>query len=192
MPAQDGDKMLTESVRMMRQKSMPIAILEHHQLIDPVLNEYDICERRGSVWLEIEREAQAHTLTSDADCVQSINERIARSLGMDAGIFRDKEGWATFIDAQESIGCIDGDPTHVCSWIFSTLYWDHLTKFRLSTAWLFTNAIRIQHKLPEYGLALDKLGAFLDSLSGSGPPTYDGQTFYPERYSGDAPSAPDI
>ncbi len=34
------------------------------------------------------------------------------------------------------------------------------TQFSLSTAWLFTNAIRIQHKLPEYGLELDKLGAF--------------------------------
>jgi hypothetical protein len=100
--------MLTENVRMMRQKFMPIAILEIHQMIDPVLNEYDICERLGSVWLEIEREAQAHTFTLDADYVQSIKERIARSLGLDAGIFRDKEGWATFIDAQESIGGIDG------------------------------------------------------------------------------------
>jgi hypothetical protein len=66
---------------------------------------------------------------------------------------------------------------------FSPPYWDHLTKFRLSTAWLFTNAIRIRHKLPEYGLALDKLGAFLVSLSGSGPTIYDGQTFSPDDYS---------
>jgi hypothetical protein len=179
-----GTKMSADNVRMMRQKFMPIAILEHHQMIDPVLNVYDIYERLGPVWLEIQREAQAYTFTLSADCVQSINERIARSLDMDAGIFRNKEGWATFIDASPSI---EDDPAHVCSWILSTLYWDHLTKFRLSTAWLFTNAIRIQHKLPEYGLALDKLGAFLESLSGSGPPIYDGQTFYPPAYSGDAP-----
>ena len=180
--------MLTENVRMMRQKFMPIAILEHHQMIDPVLDVYDICERLGPVWLEIEREAQAHTFTLDSDCVQSINERIARSLGTDAGIFRDKEGWATFIHAQEGNGGIDDDPAHVSSWIISVLYWTHLTQFRLSTVWLFTNAIRIQHKLPEYGLALDKIGAFLCSLSGSGPPIYDGQTFYPGDYSGNTPS----
>jgi hypothetical protein len=149
-------------------------------MIDPVLSVHDICDRLGSVWLEVRCEAQAHTFTLDAACIQSINERIARSLGMDAGIFRDKEGWASFL---EECGSIEDDPGHVCSWIFSTLYWNHLTQFRLSTAWLFTNAIRIRHNLPEYGLELDKLGAFLDSLSGSGPPIYDGQTFYPEDYS---------
>lgn len=171
---------MTENERMMRKKFMPIAVLEHHQMIDPVLSVYDICDRLGPMWLEIRREAQAYAFTMDADCVQSINDRIARSLGMDAGIFRDKEGWASFIDTYPSI---EDDPVHICSWILSMLYWNHLSQFRLSTAWFFTNAIRIQHKLPEYGLELDKLGAFLDSLSGSGPPIYDGQTFYPEDYS---------
>jgi len=169
--------MLTENERMMRKKFMPIAVLEHHQMLDPVLNAFDICDRLGPVWLEIQREAQARTFTLDADCIQSINERIARSLGMDAGIFRNKEGWANVLD-----GIITEDGP-VYNWMFSALYWDHLTKFRLSTAWLFTNAIRIQHQLPECGLALDKLGAFLDSLSASGPPIYDGQTFSLESYS---------
>jgi hypothetical protein len=174
--------MLTENERMMRKKFMPIAVLEHHQMIAPVLSVYDICDRLGPMWLEIRREAQADTFTFtfDADCVQSINERIARSLDMDAGIFRDKERWATLLDA---CGSIEDDPANVCGWILSALYWNHLTQLRLSTAWFFTNAIRVQHKLPEYGLELDKLGAFLDSLSGAGPPIYDGQTFYPEDYS---------
>ena|SRR5579871_4198143 len=172
-------RMLTESERMMRQKFMPIAVLEHHQMIDPVLDVYDICDRLGPLWLEIRREAQAYTFTLDADCIQSINERIARSLGMDAGIFRNKERWAIFLD--DGGGNTEDGPVY--NWMFSALYWDHLTKFRLSTAWLFTNAIRIQRKLPEYRLALDKLGDFLVSLSGSGPPIYDGQTFSPEDYS---------
>jgi hypothetical protein len=132
------------------------------------------------MWLEIRREAKAHTFTLDAYCVQSISERIARSLGMDTGILRYKVGWARFIEACASV---EDDPADVCSWILSTLYWNHLTQFSLSIAWLFTNAIRIQHKLPEYGLELDKLGTFLDSPSGSGPPVCDGQTFYPEDYS---------
>jgi hypothetical protein len=172
--------MLTEDQRMMRQKFMPIAVLEHHQMIDPVLDMFDVCERIGPLWLDIQREAQACTFTLDADCVQSINERIAGSLGMGAGIFRNKERWAKFLRA---CGSIEDDPAHVCSWIFSAIYWNHITQFRLSTAWFFTNAIRTQHKLPEYSLALDKLGPFLESLSGSGPPIYDGQTFYPEDYS---------
>ncbi|MBO0758249.1 MAG: hypothetical protein J2P54_20560 [Bradyrhizobiaceae bacterium] len=169
--------MLTENERMTRQKFMPIAILEHHQMIDPVLDAYDICDQLGPVWLQIQREAQACTFTLDADCIQSINERIARSLGMDAGIFRNKEGWASFLDGG---GNTEDGPAY--NWMFSALYWDHLTKFRLSTAWLFTNAIRIQHQLPEYRLALDKLGTFLVCLSASGPPIYDGQTFSPENY----------
>ena len=150
-------------------------------MIAPVLSVYDICDRLGPVWLEIRREAQAQCFTLDADCVQSINERIARSLGMDAGIFRNKEGWARFM--LDTSGAIEDDPAHVCSWMLSALYWDHLTQLRLSTAWFFTNAIRIQHKLQEYGLELDKMGPFLESLSASGPPLYDGQTFYPEDYS---------
>ena len=71
----------------------------------------------------------------------------------------------------------------MCSWIFAALYWDHLSRFKLATTWFFVNAIRIQHGLPEYRLTLDKLGPFLGSLSGAGPPTSDGQTFYPEVYS---------
>jgi len=169
--------MLTENQRMTRQKFLPIAILEHHQMNDPALNVYNICDRLGALWLEIRREAQANAFTLDADCIQSINERIARSFGTDAGIFRNKEGW---VSALEDVVTEDGA---VHNWLFSLLYWDHITKFRLSTAWLFTNAIRIQDKFPEYDLRLDKLGAFLESLSGSGPPTYDGQTFYPEDYS---------
>jgi hypothetical protein len=169
---------LTENQRMIRQKFMPIAVLEHHQMIDPAVDAYDICERLGPVWLEIQREAQACTFTLDADCIQSISARVARSLGMDTGIFRNKEGWAGFLDGG---GNTEVGPVY--NSMFSTLYWDHLTKFRLSTAWLFTNAIRIQHQLPEYCLALDKLGAFLVSLSASGPPIYDGQTFSLENYS---------
>jgi len=170
--------LLTENERMMRQKFLPIAVLEHHQMIDPVLNVYDICKRLGPLWLEIRHEAQACTFTLDAHCIQGINKRIAKSLGMDAGIFRNKERWQVFLD---EMGITEDGPEY--NWVFSILYWDHLTKFRLSTAWLFTNAIRIQHKLPEYSLALDKLGAFLNSLSGSGPPICDGQTFFLEDYS---------
>jgi len=80
----------------MRQMLLPIAIVEHHQMIDPRLNVYEICERLGPLWLKIRREAQACTFTLDAHCIQGINERIARSLGMNAGIFRNKRGGRFF------------------------------------------------------------------------------------------------
>ena len=168
----------------MREVLMPIAVLEHHQMVDPVLSPYEICERFGVLWPEIQRDAEAKAFTLAPDSVLSVNERVVRSLGMAGGVFRNKDRWASFLsELGDMSGSIEADPSHVCSWIFSALYWDHLNRCRLATAWFFTNAIRVQHDLPEYRLTLEKLGHFLDSLSGSGPPTYDGQTFYPEDYS---------
>jgi hypothetical protein len=43
--------MLTENTRMMRTMFMPITIQEHHQMIDPVLSNYGICDRLGALWL---------------------------------------------------------------------------------------------------------------------------------------------
>jgi hypothetical protein len=62
--------MLTENEGMMRKKFMPIAVLEHHQIIDPVLSVYDICDRLGALWLEIRRDAQAYTFSLDAACAR--------------------------------------------------------------------------------------------------------------------------
>jgi hypothetical protein len=174
---------VTENERMSRETFMPIAVLEHHEMVDPVLSPYDICDRLGHLWPEIQREAGANGFTMGPDSVLGINERVARSLGMHAGVFRNRDRWTSFVAELEAMGSIENDPSHMCSWIFSTLYWNHLDQFKLTTSWFFTNAIRIQHKLPEYRMKLDKLGHFLFSLSGSGPPLYDGQTFYPEDYS---------
>ncbi len=171
---------MNEKDREMRQLFIPIAVIEHHHMLEPALSVYDICDRLGHIWVEIQEEARANTFTLDADCVLRTNERIASSFNAKPGAFLDKDDWPSFIEA---CGSIEEDTAHTLSWIFSALYWNHLTRFKLATVWLFTNAIRIQYGLPEYRLTLEKLGAFLDSLSGSGPPLYDGQTFYPEDYS---------
>lgn len=164
-----------------RKELLPIAIVEHHQMVYPALNVYDICDRLGLLSLEVRREAQTGAFTLEAACVAGMHARVARALGVDGGPFRNPQGWADLVGSFESI---TEDPAHIGSWIFSSLYWDHLTGCRLSTAFLFTNAIRIQHQLPEYRLDLGQLGAFLCSLSGAGPPIYDGQHFYPEYYCG--------
>jgi hypothetical protein len=179
---------VTENERMMRELFLPIAVLEHHQMIDPVLSTYDISDRLGQLWQEIQRDARADAFTLEPASVLSVNARVARSLGTDAGTFRNLDRWASFISTLAEIGSIEvgrieSDPSHTCSWIFSSLYWDHLTRLKLATAWFFVNAIRIQNKLPEYRVTMGRLGPFLESLSGSGPPIYDGQTFYPEDYS---------
>ncbi len=159
---------------------MPIAILEHHHLLDPDLDIYDICDRLGEIWPKIQQEAQSGAFTLNADCILVLNERIARLFDTEPVIFRNNDDWLTFVN---ECGSIDEDPAHICSWFLSALYWNHLTRFKLATAWIYVNALRIQHGYPVYRLAIAKLGPFLESLSGSGPPIYDGQTFDPEQYS---------
>jgi hypothetical protein len=166
--------------RELRQLFMPIAVVEHHQMLGPRLDVYDICDRLGEIWKEMQKEAETKSFTLDADCILGINERIAKSFNADPGSFLNKEDWLNFTDA---CGSIEEETSHTLSWLFSALYWHHLTHFKLATVWLFINALRLQYGFPEYRLSLDKLGTFLDSLSGSGPPLYDGQTFYPEDYS---------
>ena len=41
---------MTDTEREMRRLFMPIAVLEHHQLVDPVLSPYDISDRLGLLW----------------------------------------------------------------------------------------------------------------------------------------------
>lgn len=159
---------------------MPIAVVEHHRMLKPGLSPYDIAGCLGHVWEEIQTEAHINSLTLEADSVLAINERIAISLNAAPGEFIGKDDWSSFI---RECGSIEDDPTRTFSWILSALYWNHLTRFRLATAWLYTNALRKKLGFPEYRLTLDLLGPFLKSLSGSGPPLYDGQTFFPEHYS---------
>lgn len=109
----------------------------------------------------------------------SINALVARAFDSEPGAFRDANGWHEFLQA---CGDFEGDPAHITSWIFSSLYWDRLTRFKITTTWLFINGLRLQNRLPICRLTMNSLGRFLDDLSGSGPPIYDGQTFHPDRY----------
>lgn len=175
-----GSVVLNKQQREMRAYFKAIAVVEHHVLSDSVLSVYDICDRLGQVWPEIQKEAHASAFTLDADCILALNTRIARSLDAEPGTFRNKGDWLSLV---ENCGDIDDDPSHVYSWIFSSLYWTHLSCFKLATAWVYVNALRIQHGYPEYRLATEKLGPFMESLCGAGPPLFDGQTFYPECFS---------
>jgi hypothetical protein len=160
-------------------KFMPIAIMEHHQLVEPRIDIYDISVRLEQLWAEIEIETGTKSFDTSARCIMALNRRIAESLGEETGAFRKETDWLVFV---AECGGMDEDPGHVSSWILSQLYWNHLTKFKLATTWLLVNALRLQTGLPENRLTVEKLGLFLGSLSGSGPPVYDGQTFYPDSY----------
>ena len=46
---------MTDHERTMRELLMPIAVLKHHQMVDPALSTYDICDRLGHLWPEIQR-----------------------------------------------------------------------------------------------------------------------------------------
>ncbi len=157
---------------------MPIATVEHHLLVEPTLSTYDLAERLVGVWDEIRLQAGAGEMNFQPDCILSLNAKIARAFNAVPGVFNGEDDWAEFVDACN----FQEGPEQALSWIFSALYWQRLTRFKLATAWLYMNAIRAQHAMPTLHLTLNRLGPFLESLSGSGPPLYDGQTFYPENY----------
>lgn len=158
-----------------------VALMEKHLTADLVLDIHEIEDRLDRLWHEIEREAKTGAFTLAADSILDLHERIARSLGVPAGTFLERDDWLEFV---EDLGDIEESPGHTLSWVFSTLYWKHLSRLRLATAWLFDSALRSWFGYPEVGLPLDELGRFLGSLAGSGPPIYDGQTFFVHDYGG--------
>jgi hypothetical protein len=172
---------LTADQLKLRDSMVPIAVMEHHQLAQMSLGVHDIAERLVLAWLRLEAQTKLSPLLLTVESVLLVNNIIAESLELPGAGFRGAEKWEELIEqvADE----LDDDPAHVCSWMFSALYWEHLERCRGATAFFYLNLIRSQHGLPPYTISLKKLGAFLDSLSASGPPLYDGQTFYPEEYS---------
>jgi len=158
---------------------MPIAILEHHFGDCGDLSAHDLADRLADLWAVVRSEAPWGGITSDADCIRKLNFRLSNALSVPPGDFRDPLGWSEFAEA---CGSLEQAPSQVLSWHFSNLYWHQLTRLRFATCWVYMNARRVQLNLPELGLRLDGLGRFLESLSGSGPPLFDGQTFYPNDY----------
>jgi len=173
--------MISNEVQKAREMFMAIATVEHH--ISPIskLSRYDLCEIFSILWISVEEQAKSNMITFDFTSVMKINNELGKSLGLEEGDFLKREEWKNLIDSCGDV--ILGDPGYVISWIFSSLYWDHLTQLKLVTAWFYTNALRIQQGLPIFRLSVGHIGDFLGSLSGSGPPIYDGQTFYPDTYS---------
>lgn len=173
--------MITNDVQKARDMFMAIATVEHH--ISPLskLDRYDLCEIFADLWLSVEEQAKSNMITYDISSVMKINNRLGKALDLEEGDFLKKEEWKNIIDSCGDE--ISEDPGHVISWIFSSLYWDHLTQLKLVTAWFYTNALRIQQDLSVFRLSVGNIGDFLGSLSDSGPPIYDGQTFYPDTYS---------
>ncbi len=163
----------------MPSRFLPIAVVEHHMGAYRDLSSHDVADRLEALWGEVRKDALAGVITSDAQCIQALNARIALALQVAEGMFTDPKGWSEFT---ESCGRIEDAPGQVLSWHFSNLYWHQLTQLKFATSWLYTNARRAQVSLPELDLQLESLGRFLASLSGSGPPLFDGQTFYPEDY----------
>lgn len=170
---------MNQQEREVRQLFMPIAVVEHHVLPLSSLSTYDLAERLGSVWQELQMAAHSGAINLRSDCILGVNSRIARAFDAEPGTFKNEDNWPQFVEA---CGNIEEAPTQVLSWIFSALYWNRLTSFKLSTAWLYTNALRVHIGLPALYLTVDRLGPFMESLSGSGPPLYDGQSFYLEDY----------
>ena len=173
--------MISKNIEKAREMFIAIAVIEHH--ISPLtkFDTYRLCEIFANVWNTIEKQAKHNKIALDISSVMSIQTELCKQLDLEVGGFQKEEEWKNLID--ECGDEIEEDPGHVISWIFSSLYWDHLTQLKLVTTWLYTNALRTQLGLPIFCLSVGNIGEFLDSLSGAGPPIYDGQTFYPDTYS---------
>jgi hypothetical protein len=173
--------MVSDEIRKAREMFMAIAIVEHH--ISPLskFSTYDLCEIFAESWKAVEAQAGLNAITFEMDSVIKINVDLAGALGLSGSKFLKQGKWKTLID--ECGDSIEEDPEHIISWIFSSLYWDHLTQLNLATSWLYSNALRIQQGLSICRLSIENVGVFLDGLSGSGPPIYDGQAFFLHSYS---------
>ncbi|WP_375559983.1 hypothetical protein ACE193_20035 [Bernardetia sp. OM2101] len=164
----------------------PIAVIEHHLLMQENtvdLSTYDICKVLNRVWESLRKEKKEMEQIIDVNYILSINYLIAESLNIPANIFfKNSEAWNSMIEIGTQEFSISDDIHHWRSWLFSELYWNQLGVLKISTCWFFYNIFNINYDLQEEWLKMEKIGYFLDSLSGSGPPLYDGQTFYPNDY----------
>lgn len=166
-----------------RQLFEPIAIMEHHQMFNPNISPYDICDRLGVLWKEVQKEAESNAFSLNADIILALNARVALALSSEPGDFANRDGWLEFLSELDEIGSLEEDDGHVYNWIFAELYWQHLTHCRFATTWILVNALNLQRGYEINRLSLENLGSFLDSLSGAGPPISDGQTFFAQSYS---------
>mgnify|MGYP000725325590 CR=1 FL=1 len=160
---------------------MPLAIIEHHTSSLQSFSTYKMCEILASTWKSTNKLAKSKHFSLEISSVLEINAYLSKSFNLGSGEFLKQEEWRLLLKDIE--GEIKEDPSHTLNWVFSSLYWDHLTQLKLVTALFYTNALRVQYNLPACFLAFDEIGSFLSSLSGSGPPIYDGQTFYLENHS---------
>ena len=103
-------------------------------MTETILSTYGLADRLTQLWKEIERDAQDNFFTLEADCIIAVNEKVAKALGAKPGAFLNKENWSSFVEACGNIG---EDSAQKFSWIFSSLYWNHLTRFKLASVWLY-------------------------------------------------------
>ena len=158
-----------------------MAIAERHF---ESLNRYSVSEIRqifSDLWPIFEQMAKEKECSLSPECISNINKTISEAFEKESSEFIAVDSWRSFVD--ECGAYITDDPEHVFAWIFSSIYWNHVTSFKFSTALLFCSAFRVQHGFTPIFVAPENMAAFLHSLAASGPPAHDGQTFYLDRYS---------
>lgn len=74
---------LDDEVCEARRLFMPIAVIEHHQMFNPKLNVYDICEQLGVLWkqVQMETEAKIKFFNLEVENILALNARVAMALG---------------------------------------------------------------------------------------------------------------
>jgi len=166
--------------RQRRDELFSIGLIEHHRLRERTLSAYDISERLVPVQDAVYERYREVAL--DIASVMQINRSVTQALERPDGRFEREAEWQSLLEGIEDGGGFSEAPGQGSGWIFSALYWDHLTECQFATAWFFTDVLRLQYQFPRLELPTKDMGSFLWSLSGSGPPLYDGQTFFPDKY----------
>lgn len=172
----------------LKSKFLALAILEHHMFSSWKLKDqtfyqkfdvYEICERLNSLWIDTRKDILDKEVKFNKNFILELNIKIRDKLDIKQdNSFSNIEEWGRFI---EDINTTDGT-WDVRSWVFSHIYWGQLPCFKISTCWFYYNIFNMKHNLPEEWLVKEKIWAFLESLSSTWPPIYDGQTFYPHEY----------
>ena len=175
--------MMTSTSGARRNELLHIGVVEQHLLRDRSLSASGISERLIPVQDRLR--SSLDTIALDETSVMNVNRLITKALSQEEGAFEGREEWQSLIAAINELGGFMADHGHLTGWVFASLYWDHLTVCRFATAWLFTDAIRIQNGLPQLQVSFAELGPYLTSLGGAGPPLHDGQTFFPQSYGGE-------
>lgn len=152
--------------------------LNWYEAVKP--NHDKIIEALKTVWEQTRTKALQQEIELTKEAVFKVNHAIASHFkAQDNASFRNSLAWTSFLNETVAKDDKHLSKTNIIdteAWFLASLFHDHLEIFRLSTAWIFINAINIQSGEPSPELAQSNLTTFENHLSYAGFPAWDAET----------------